>query len=187
MVIDFNTGVETLTDSQVDAEMVEIRNSDFYQNKNSKNYLPSERQKYLDRMPLLYDRKYGKGETVRQEVLEPDRGLHDTLTKEFGTTEKVENEADAARQAMADQVNEQIYKEADSELKQVWGPEYAQNIGTVHFIVDKIINPKDREMFIDTFGNNTEMCSLLAKIGKMLDETVWKNQAKNYKRSKESE
>lgn len=49
-------------------------------------------------------------------------------------------------------------------------------------MVDKAISPKDREAFISAFGNDTEMCDLLARIGRRLDETYWKGEASKYKR-----
>jgi hypothetical protein len=186
MAIDFSKDVESLTPEQVDTEISEIRGSDIYQNKHP-SYVTTERDKYLNRMDALYQKKLPEG--GRRSIPETDRPLHDTLSKIFPSPEDVTKEATEARQKIVDEYDEQEYQKADSELKQMWGPQYQENLNIVKFAVDTFFpEAGEREKVIEEFGNDVSFMDALAYIAERLGSVFgWLEKAKNYKRTKGDE
>jgi hypothetical protein len=125
--------------------------------------------------PLAYPEKTPSG----------DIGLEQTLKKAgLKTAKEVEAMGEQARERVYEAEAEKVYQEANAELIKAWGSDYKENLSRVHFIVDNVLNPEDRDTFIEKFGNDVEMCNALAYVASRLDEVFWKGQAKNYKRSK---
>ena len=180
--IDFSVDVGTLNDAQVDSEMSAIRSDPAFGREHDMIGGNPRSAALQDRLTKLYQKKYP--ETPERKAETPEaKLLHDTVLRAgLKTVGEIEAGGEEGRREIIEEEARQEMLQAEGQLREELGEEYQGTLNSVHYILDNVLNEKDRQEIIDHFGNDVEMIEALGIVGRKLDGLFWGNKASQYRR-----
>jgi hypothetical protein len=127
-----------------------------------------------------------KPEGDRQSILEPDRGLHDIVSKEFINPEHIESQAASFREDIENRKFERAKADALNRIRLEFGQETEQVINYAHYGVDRFLknslSEADWKELDGAMGNDPVFIKKLSDVISYLDEKYWNGKNRSYKR-----